>query len=225
MKKNKILLFTVVFLGFNCAFAQDPNTLTTLFTTKNRAIEGVDGSEFLFKENKNATISILGDKIYKVNYNAYTDDFEVLLDGKILIVKKNKLDVEVNLKEDNSFFIVKHFRNIKGVYDNGFLKLIAINNGYYLFEKQTILLKPEVKPKTGYDEYKPPHLEIQKPNYYIQKPDSSIIKIDFSKKDEIVEVFNISEKNVKEYLKINKIKTKELLSLTSAFLEFSKKTN
>jgi hypothetical protein len=92
-------------------------------------------------------------------------------------------------------------------------------NNYSLYQKKAKIFKEAEKTKAGITESKPPRY-ASKTDFYIQKRDQKPELIKISKKN-LINFFE-NQTEVKEFLKENKLKVREIESIIS-IIEFANK--
>ena len=212
----KSTLFTIVMLvQTNIIIAQINssdvimNTVNT-YTSFDYRSKDIKGSIYLNDDFMPAKIND-DNRIISVRYDAYRDQMEIKKDNDIYYLPK-QTNYFLKFLTDN-----KIYRVYKNNEKDGFFLMIHNDKKIQLLLKEKIELLEEIKPKNGYEKYKPAELKKVKNNFYFGFNDNSTKNIPKNKK-ELLELFPSQNNELEKYIKANKIKLSkqdDLIKLTS----------
>lgn len=214
MKKILFLSISLTALFSNFAEAQvlsaqqtvnDIATNERRFNNKN-AVDKTAGSKY-FNETFLPAKIVGSNEIILVRHNAYTDDMEVSVNDEIKIVPA-ETNMVINMVNGGISYEYVPYTNEKGVKKEGYLKLVSNNPKVKIYKSETVYLKPEVHPASGYDTYKPAAYTKMKDEYFIKIGDSEIKTLSLKKKA-IVSIVPEKEKEIASFIKENKISFSE----------------
>lgn len=165
---------------------------------------GVVGSSYLNDEFLEVTIGE-NEKIYSLRYNAFRNEMEFEKDGKLLnLLKKNGL--EIFFINDNKQYRVFEY-NEENKKENGFFVVAFKGNSNSFLIREQVKFYEEVKPKSGYDAYKPPTLKRETDKFYYSVDSKSALKFP-NKKKEIFLIFDSKSKEIEKYVKEERLNVK-----------------
>lgn len=214
MSNKYTLLFLMVFSAnvwsqnYNFVLG---NSLNALFITANvldDPTSNIEGSQYINNQFSPSKFSCLSEETPPMRYNAYKEEMEFLLDGKLYYVKKNDTCVITLL--NNSY---KHFENYNKEKNSGYLLILnkLSNLKYVLYKKEKVILIPEYIPSSSYGESKPPTFAIDKPLYFISIEDKLV---EFpKKKSDLLLLFPNNKQGIESFLKDKKISFNEEVKL------------
>jgi hypothetical protein len=175
----------------------------------------VKGTPFIQKELQNATIQ--GNKL-KARYNANQDYMELDRDGKtVFFLPAIEYRFEVIFTDLNISY--KAFEHEKLKYK--FFKILARKDKAFLLSKEFVKFKPESKPKTNFEVYKPAKFERKKDTYFIKFKDKDMVVELPTKKSKFLKVFGNKASNIKSFLKKERINIKKEKDLIKVFNYFN----
>ncbi len=213
LKVFKSLLFSCLIAI--SAFGQEPIDIE--FANRFKVIKKNDiswgdyqGSPYLEKNYSPAKIAA-SDNIYSVKYNAYTDQMEVILNGDVKALNPIS-NYTVEFVNQNKVY--KVFSNKKG--EKGYFVVLFEGEKSVLLVKETIKFYYEVKPKSGYDKYKPAQFNREKDRFYMGLKDASSTLLSNKKKDFYTTFGEFSEA-IKKFVKSEKLNVKDSADLIAVF--------
>ncbi|MCT4698123.1 hypothetical protein [Tenacibaculum haliotis] len=172
------------------------------------------GTPYINKEFRPVKISGYKNTNLKARYNAHQDYFEVLHNGitkyltvdsplKITFVYSNKVYAAFNKSDkqnEKHFYVIKHNES-----------------SFKILLKEKIILREEIKVKTGYNSYTPAIFKKKKNIYFIKfENDKKVIEIP-TKTRKFLNLFSDKSKELKKFIKKNKLKTKKEDDLIKIF--------
>ncbi|APG65543.1 hypothetical protein LPB136_09305 [Tenacibaculum todarodis] len=184
------------------------------FKTFSDVDKNFKGTPFINKDLRPVTIEGYKETDLKARYNAHQDYFEVLRKGqtkyftvksplKLTFVYTNKVYAAFNKSEnqnEKTFYVIKH--------EDPSFKILL---------KENILLKEEVEAKTGYGSYTPPTFKRKKDTNFVKfKNSDEVIEIP-TKTKKFLEIVSNKSKEVKTFIKKNKLKLKKEKDLIKIF--------
>lgn len=213
MKKILFLSISLTALCSNFAEAQinAQQTVNDLannerrFADKNK-VDKTAGSKYFNETFLPARIAG-SNEIILVRHNAYTDDMEVSINNEVKVVPA-ELNTMINLTNSPTSYEYVAYTNEKGVKKEGYLKLISNNSKVKIYKTETVYLKPEVHPASGYDTYQPATYAKSKDEYFFKLGDAEIKTLPLKKKA-IVSMVPEKEKEIASFIKENKISFSE----------------
>jgi len=183
----------------------------------------VQGSRYYEDEFKLSDLKYFGSKLESIGYmryDAYNDVIEMastpdLEKSEIILLKNSDVIATINKKE--YVFLEYDDKDIKN--KKGYMIRLYSGNSYSLYQKNVKIFKEAEKTKAGITESQPPRY-ISKTDFYIQTRDKKPELIKISKKN-LINFFE-NQTEVKEFLKENKLKVREIESIIS-IIEFANK--
>ena len=91
--------------------------------------------------------------------------------------------------------------------ENGFFVVAFKGNSNSFLIREQVKFYEEVKPKSGYDPYKPPTLKREKDKFYYSVDSKSALKFP-NKKKEIFLIFDSKSKEIEKYVKEERLNVK-----------------
>lgn len=215
----------VLFLMFSVtAFAQvmEIGNLQDALTLKNdigvkyaHLDPNVKGSPFIQKDLQNVTIQ--GNKL-KARYNANQDYMELEKEGKtVFFMPAIEYRYEVVFTDLNVSY--RAFEHEKLKYT--FFRILANKDKAYLLCKEFVKLKPEVKPKSNFEVYKPAKFERKKDVFFFKFKDNDRVVELPTKKSKFAKVFGNNASKIKSFLKKERINLKKEKDLIKVFNYYS----
>lgn len=175
----------------------------------------VKGTPFIQKELQNVTIQ--GNKL-KARYNANQDYMELDRDGKtVFFLPAIEYRFEVIFTDLNISY--KAFEHEKLKYK--FFKILARKDKAFLLSKEFVKFKPESKPKSNFEIYKPAKFERKKDTYFIKFKDKDMVVELPTKKSKFAKVFGDKASKIKAFLKKERINIKKEKDLIKVFNYFN----
>ena len=209
MKFTGILTFTAL-LTTTFATAQqtyvNTNGSMDYMYTKKAPSEPAGGTQYFIESFNTAKIDDSKD-IALVRYNAYTDEMELKIHNEIVVLEP-KEGMTIRLVNNQANYTFTQYTNEDGVASQNYLVIISDNPNLKIFKRERIYLQPEQHPQGGYQKYKAPLYKKLNPEYYIQMNDGNIVYMSDRKKD-IIDLIAGKEKEVKDFIKENKIKVSD----------------
>ena len=230
----KKILFTVSILLSNTLYQQDISPRLDLSaqqaweyfgnkSTIRPQIIKVQGSQYYNEEFKLSDLEYFGrkmDSIGYMRYDAYNDVIEMantpdIERSEILLLKNS--DVIATINDQEYVFLEYDEKDIKN--KKGYMIRLYSGDIYSLYQKKVKIFKEAEKTKAGITESQPPRY-ISKTDFYIQTRDQKPELVKISKKS-LINFFE-NQTEVKEFIKENKLKVREIESII-LIIEFANK--
>ena len=230
----KKILFTVSILLSNTLYQQDISPRLDLSaqqaweyfgnkSTIRPQIIKVQGSQYYNEEFKLSDLEYFGrkmDSIGYMRYDAYNDVIEMantpdIERSEILLLKNS--DVIATINDQEYVFLEYDEKDIKN--KKGYMIRLYSGDNYSLYQKKVKIFKEAEKTKAGITESQPPRY-ISKTDFYIQTRDQKPELVKISKKS-LINFFE-NQAEVKEFIKENKLKVREIESII-LIIEFANK--
>ena len=230
----KKILFTVSILLSNTLYQQDISPRLDLSaqqaweyfgnkSTIRPQIIKVQGSQYFNEEFKLSDLEYFGrkmDSIGYMRYDAYNDVIEMantpdIERSEILLLKNS--DVIATINDQEYVFLEYDEKDIKN--KKGYMIRLYSGDNYSLYQKKVKIFKEAEKTKAGITESQPPRY-ISKTDFYIQTRDQKPELVKISKKS-LINFFK-NQTDVKEFIKENKLKVREIESII-LIIEFANK--
>jgi len=230
----KKILFTVSILLSNTLYQQDISPRLDLSaqqaweyfgnkSTIRPQIIKVQGSQYYNEEFKLSDLEYFGrkmDSIGYMRYDAYNDVIEMantpdIERSEILLLKNS--DVIATINDQEYVFLEYDEKDIKN--KKGYMIRLYSGDIYSLYQKKVKIFKEAEKTKAGITESQPPRY-ISKTDFYIQTRDQKPELVKISKKS-LINFFK-NQTDVKEFIKENKLKVREIGSII-LIIEFANK--
>tara|TARA_B100000927_G_scaffold79310_1_gene63358 strand:+ start:230 stop:943 length:714 start_codon:yes stop_codon:yes gene_type:complete len=230
----KKILFTVSILLSNTLYQQDISPRLDLSaqqaweyfgnkSTIRPQIINVQGSQYYNEEFKLSDLEYFGrkmDSIGYMRYDAYNDVIEMantpdIERSEILLLKNS--DVIATINDQEYVFLEYDEKDIKN--KKGYMIRLYSGDNYSLYQKKVKIFKEAEKTKAGITESQPPRY-ISKTDFYIQTRDQKPELVKISKKS-LINFFK-NQTDVKEFIKENKLKVREIESII-LIIEFANK--
>ena len=230
----KKILFTVSILLSNTLYQQDISPRLDLSaqqaweyfgnkSTIRPQIINVQGSQYYNEEFKLSDLEYFGrkmDSIGYMRYDAYNDVIEMantpdIERSEILLLKNS--DVIATINDQEYVFLEYDEKDIKN--KKGYMIRLYSGDKYSLYQKKVKIFKEAEKTKAGITESQPPRY-ISKTDFYIQTRDQKPELVKISKKS-LINFFE-NQTEVKEFIKENKLKVREIESII-LIIEFANK--
>ena len=230
----KKILFTVSILLSNTLYQQDISPRLDLSaqqaweyfgnkSTIRPQIINVQGSQYYNEEFKLSDLQYFGrkmDSIGYMRYDAYNDVIEMantpdIERSEILLLKNS--DVIATINDQEYVFLEYDEKDIKN--KKGYMIRLYSGDNYSLYQKKVKIFKEAEKTKAGITESQPPRY-ISKTDFYIQTRDQKPELVKISKKS-LINFFK-NQTDVKEFIKENKLKVREIESII-LIIEFANK--
>ena len=183
----------------------------------------VQGTRYYEDEFKLSDLEYFGRKLESIGYmryDAYNDVIEMAstpdLEGSEILLLKNS-DVIATINKKEYVFLEYDDEDIKN--KKGYMIRLYSGNNYSLYQKKVKIFKEAEKTIAGITESQPPRY-TSKTDFYIQTRDQKPELIKISKKN-LINFFE-NQTEVKEFIKENKLKVREIESIIS-IIEFANK--
>ncbi|MBF00076.1 MAG: hypothetical protein CMP77_08865 [Flavobacterium sp.] len=171
--------------------------------SKRASSENTNGSQY-FIENFNAARVDDIKELTLARYNAYTDEMELKIDDNNIVILNPKENTVVKLTNNRALYKFVQYTNEDGVASQNYLVVVSENPNVTIYKRERIELQPEQHPTGGYQKYKPAYYNKLNPEYYIQFNGGPIVYMSDKKKD-VYSLIPGKEKEIKEYVKENRI--------------------
>lgn len=183
----------------------------------------VQGTRYYEDEFKLSDLKYFGRKLESIGYmryDAYNDVIEMAstpdVEGSEILLLKNS-DVIATINKKEYVFLEYDDEDIKN--KKGYMIRLYSGNNYSLYQKKVKIFKEAEKTIAGITESQPPRY-TSKTDFYIQTRDQKPELIKISKKN-LINFFE-NQTEVKEFIKENKLKVREIESIIS-IIEFANK--
>jgi hypothetical protein len=214
-KSLVIVLLLSVMLGYG-----QTNTSNIEIINSARSVSSFDlrskdivGSSYIEEDFLPAKITN-NDKVFSIRYNVYQDEMEMEKDGAPYYLPKS-FGYTVSFINSNKLYQVYSLNSNEKVEPSFFL-VLSVGDKITLLAKERIRLNDAVKPKSGYDKYKPPTLEQIKNKFYIGYANYSTAELP-SKKKEFLKLFSSDSSTIEKFVKENKLGIKKQEDLIKIF--------
>ncbi len=174
--------------------------------TKKAPSEPAGGTQY-YIESFNAAKIDDAKEITLVRYNAYSDEMELKIHDEIVVLEP-KEDMMIRLVNNQANYTFTQYTNEDGVASQNYLIVVSDNPNLKIFKRERIYLQPEQHPQGGYQKYKAPLYKKLDPEYYIQMNNGDILYMSDRKKD-IYNLISGKEKEIKGFMKENRIKVSD----------------
>ena len=183
----------------------------------------VQGTRYYEDEFKLSDLEYFGRKLESIGYmryDAYNDVIEMAstpdVEGsEILLLKNSDVIATINKKE----YVFLEYDDEDIMNKKGYMIRLFNGNNYSLYQKKVKIFKEAEKTIAGITESQPPRY-TSKTDFYIQTRDQKPELIKISKKN-LINFFE-NQIEVKEFIKENKLKVREIESIIS-IIEFANK--
>lgn len=183
----------------------------------------VQGTRYYEDEFKLSDLKYFGRKLESIGYmryDAYNDVIEMAstpdVEGsEILLLKNSDVIATINKKE----YVFLEYDDEDIMNKKGYMIRLFNGNNYSLYQKKVKIFKEAEKTIAGITESQPPRY-TSKTDFYIQTRDQKPELIKISKKN-LINFFE-NQTEVKEFIKENKLKVREIESIIS-IIEFANK--
>ena len=179
----------------------------------------VQGTRYYEDEFKLSDLEYFGRKLESIGYmryDAYNDVIEMAstpdVEGSEILLLKNS-DVIATINKKEYVFLEYDDEDIKN--KKGYMIRLYSGNNYSLYQKKVKIFKEAEKTIAGITESQPPRY-TSKTDFYIQTRDQKPELIKISKKN-LINFFE-NQTEVKEFIKENKLKVREIESIISIIL-------
>lgn len=174
-------------------------------------LENVLGSPYIKEQFQSVRVKNYESKIYSGRYNAYNNEMEIIVDSSnrpiALDIANN--DYEVYFIVQNKTYRSFTYTTDRGVTKKGFLVVVSEKEaGVGLFKEEIVKFYDIVRASSSYDQDKPAKFKREDDNYYVKLKDGSITYLPTKSKD-ILKAFPQNEKEINDFIKKNKLKTKD----------------
>lgn len=169
------------------------------------------GTPYITKDFVTASISPLN-QIFKVRYNAVSDDMEVMQDEKVLILNKKNKDYIINITSGNKTYKILSYKDDSNKETTGYFVVLSENDKISLYKKEKkkfFKAKSASYAKSSYSssEGSKPEFKDLKPKYYIFK-DGKLEEM-LLKKKALLALYPEKASEIKSFMKKNRIKLSE----------------
>lgn len=174
------------------------------------------GSIYSNKEFQKADIIDENSSTYelKLNYNIYTDAVECKMGNELFeITKKPNLYVRIN----DEYYYYCNFKTQRGIRKNGYYILVELNDAYRIYKKFKVKITDPVEMETMPGNFTMGKIKLTT-TFYLEE-NETILELPLNKKD-ILLAFSDKEKELKDYIKKEKLKLKkeeDLLQLVAKY--------
>lgn len=210
MKLTKLLVIPFLFSGALMSAQQTTHNYSQgqigYINNKKADSEAAQGSQYF--SDKYLPAYINGEKeVVLARYNAYHDEIEVKVDGEEKAVQPVNNQV-IELKGQNLSYEYLQYTDKEGTSRQRYLIPVNKSDKVSIYKEESIYLQPEEHPTSGYGRYKAPQFRKNDIEYYIQFNNGEIVHMSTKKKD-VLSLIPGKEKEIKAFIKENKISTDE----------------
>ena len=215
----KKILYTLLLVisGSAMSYAQNYSGLegnVLIFKRNDIKPENVMGSQYLYDKFSNAFVND-GTQYFKIRYNNFTGLMEYEKGPNDLLELTPESNAKIVFADGTTYLYKTYFINKKET-SNGYLKVIASSGSVHYYSVDRVIYSPMVKAANNYESDKPAEFKKEKTAYFIEVNDA-IVPV--SKVKDIQNLFPSKEKDIKEYLKNNKVSLDNPYQM-KAFIEF-----
>lgn len=214
MKLNKLTILAPALLIAALATAQQQSYVNTsgymngqIAFAKKAESQPATGTQYYEERFMPAKING-SDEIVVVRHNAYSDEIEVKVHEEIRVVQPVEGLIVKLAGGTNTSYEYQTYVTEDNLTRQNFLIVVSDNPNLKIYRKDRITLIPEQHPTGGYQKYKAASYKKLDPEYYIKLKDGKIVYFD-TKKSEILSMFPAKQKEIKAFIKENKISTSE----------------
>ncbi|MUV02695.1 hypothetical protein GN157_03140 [Flavobacterium rakeshii] len=210
MKLTKLLVIPFLFSGALMSAQQTTYNYQGgqigYINNKKADSEVAQGSQYFSERFMPAIVNGAKDVVL-VRYNAYHDEIEVQVDGEEMALKPENKQV-IELKGKDLSYEYLQYTDEEGTSKQRYLIPVNKSDKVSIYKEESIYLQPEEQPTSGYGRYKAPQFRKNDIEYYIQFNNGEIVHMSTKKKD-ILSLVPGKEKEIKAFIKENKISTDE----------------
>lgn len=223
MNRYKVISILAVLFSLNFIYAQEDNPFTltgdandmlfnsspSLLTTFDLTDNTIQGSAYIQDNFMPAKLSLPdGTKIFKLRYNAYSDEIEIENQGGNPNALNKNIDnlLIVFVSDDKTYEAIDYIDDKGNINKGYFVHVTSSDNDYQLLMKETVIFIDKKPAKTGYDKTKPAQLKRLDDTYYVSLDNNPAVELPSNKKN-LSKVFPEHSKEVLEFIKDNRIKT------------------
>lgn len=171
--------------------------------SKKAPSEPATGTQY-FIENFNAARVDDTKELILARYNAYSDEMELKVDDNNIMVLDPKENTIVRLTNNMAMYKFTKYTNEDGVASQNYLVVVSETPNVTIYKRERVELQPEQHPTGGYQRYKAANYKKLDPEYYIQFNGGPVVFMSDKKKD-VYSLIPGKEKEIKEYVKENRI--------------------
>lgn len=181
--------------------------------------KNIEGSPYIIKDFLNAKIKDMSN-VYKLRYNAFSDEVEAQKDGSVIILSRIPQYNEIKFIDTGDVLKLLSYQTKDGVKE-GYLYELFFKNGYGLYRKEQVTFIDEKPPLNSYQETTPATYDRSKPVLYMLTPSSNTaVKVPTNKKG-LIELMPEKSEQIEAYLKKNKVDFKNERNLIYLFQSIS----
>nr|WP_321242975.1 hypothetical protein [uncultured Psychroserpens sp.] len=209
MKKISLTIISLITILFS--YSQG---ITSIDIASERLIMSSDakrtanavGSPYINENFSPLRVKGYDNQLFTGRFNAYNGEFEVNIGTKIIALDKSK-QYEVMFTQTNKIYRTYSYNTKSGISKKGFLTLVNETEKSALLKEEIIKYYELVPAATSYQQDKPAKFNREDDNYYLKIGDN--ITYFPTKKKDILKAFPKNAKAIKNYIKKNKLSTKE----------------
>lgn len=146
------------------------------------------------------------DKNFKGRYNAYNGQMEIDTGSELISLDKNK-DFEINFVVNNVTYKSYNYTNNLNDVSRDFLRIIFVKKDFSLLKKEIIKYYEKVPAKSAYHKQKPAIFKRESDHFYIEK--NNTVSYLPNRKNDLLKLYPTSSKEIKAFLKKEKISLKK----------------
>ena len=175
---------------------------------KEKKYVGIEGSPYLNPDWKSGTFTDIDGKnrgSFKMRYNIFDDELEIIKDEKAISLNHQLVkEFEVTNPESEGHYLFRSGYPVNEEYDKAnFYRVLHDGGNFHLLKKYECNIT--TIENRGYGDSNEVQKFLQSSKYYLFSDNAGFKKINKSKKS-ILEAFPDHEKEIKAYIKSNKIK-------------------
>lgn len=175
------------------------------FVTKPKPEFETEGSPYIDEKFQPVAIVGITKKLPKMRYNAYEDEMEFEINGKINYIVKNQ-NVKINFPDNKTYVLTRY--QLDGKEINGYLVILGNEGKYKLYKKEKVeLLVNQNNKNVPYLNERPPQYERNKDLFLILY-NGKFYKVPKNWK-EIAKELSADNNEVNDFIKKNKISVKD----------------
>lgn len=207
MKKLFLILLAIPSFYMSQVLSESINDLdnSLSFVTKPKPEFETEGSPYIDEKFQPVAIEGITKKLPKMRYNAYEDEMEFEINGKINYIVKNQ-NVKINFPDIKTYVLTRY--QLDGKEINGYLVILGNEGKYKLYKKEKVeLLVNQNNKNVPYLNERPPQYERNKDLFLILY-NGKFYKVPKNWK-EIAKELSADNNEVNDFIKKNKISVKD----------------
>ena len=213
---NSIFLLGLFYFSFSQNISGGSNQLDFIresLRINNLSKDKIDAKGSPYINENFMTVRIKGyvGKTFSGRFNAFNGQMEIN-NGTDIIALNNNKPYEVTFTEDGLLYCNYEYKDRNDVLKNGFLVVVSESGNVALLKQERVKYYKKVVARTPYDSSRPARFKRENDLYYYKKEDK-IIHLP-TKKKELYKLFPQKAKDLKKFMKDNKLSLTEESGLT-----------